>query len=166
MTEAGFSIAIDKVRTFWEAHKFWKKNPHGFDVYLVNQLVCQNHEEDFFQILSASQKVRTLTQSSQILYCMRMICTDIPSVKECTYKLQHFRAVCWLLERDFGFRGLCAGVLVYTANFYRELQWFTIKLYCWKFGKYLSELHAFYRIKWFTGFSCNSCWGNIFSLDL
>ena len=26
----------------------------------VNQLICQNHEEDFFQILSVSQKVRTL----------------------------------------------------------------------------------------------------------
>ena len=38
-----------------------KNLPHGFDVYLVNQLICQNHEEDFFQILSASQKVRTLT---------------------------------------------------------------------------------------------------------
>ena len=38
-----------KVRTFWEAHKFWKNLPYGFDVYLVNQLICQNHKEDFFK---------------------------------------------------------------------------------------------------------------------
>ena len=50
----------DKVRTFWKANKFWKNIFYGFDVYLVNQLICQNHKEDLFQILSASQKVRTL----------------------------------------------------------------------------------------------------------
>ena len=35
-----------KVRTFWEAHMIWKNLPHGFD---VDQLICQNHEEDFFK---------------------------------------------------------------------------------------------------------------------
>ena len=38
-----------KVRTFWEAHIIWKNLPHGFDANLVNQLICQNHEEDFFK---------------------------------------------------------------------------------------------------------------------
>ena len=37
-----------KVWTFWEAHIIWKNLPHGFDVYWVNQLICQNHKEDFF----------------------------------------------------------------------------------------------------------------------
>ena len=27
---------IDKVRTFWEAHKIWKNLPHGLYIYLVN----------------------------------------------------------------------------------------------------------------------------------
>ena len=30
--------------------KVWKSLLHGFDVYLVNQLICQNHEEDFFKL--------------------------------------------------------------------------------------------------------------------
>ena len=35
---------LNKVRTFWEAHKIWKKNlPDGFDVYQVNQLICQKY---------------------------------------------------------------------------------------------------------------------------
>ena len=33
-------------------------------VYQVNQLICRNHEEDFFQILCVSQKVRTLIKKS------------------------------------------------------------------------------------------------------
>ena len=46
-----------KVRTFWETHQIWKKNlPHGFDKSAENQ----DHEEDFFQIMCASQKVRAL----------------------------------------------------------------------------------------------------------
>ena len=53
-----------KVRTFWEAHIIWKNLPHGFDVYYVNQLICQNHAEDFFQILCVSQKVQTLAVCS------------------------------------------------------------------------------------------------------
>ena len=39
----------------------FEKKSNGFDVHLVNQLICQNHKEDFFQILSASQKIRTST---------------------------------------------------------------------------------------------------------
>ena len=58
---------VIKVWTFREAHKFWKNLPRGFDVYLVNQLICQNHEKDFFQILSASQKIWTLQKSFTIL---------------------------------------------------------------------------------------------------
>ena len=38
-----------------------KKNlPHGFDKSADLLSKCQNHEEDFFQIMCASQKVRTL----------------------------------------------------------------------------------------------------------
>ena len=43
---------------------------NGFDVYLVNQLICQNHEEDFFQILSTSQKVRTLKNKTEYMYIL------------------------------------------------------------------------------------------------
>ena len=33
-----------------EKHTNFEKNlPHGVDVYLANQLICQNHEEDFFK---------------------------------------------------------------------------------------------------------------------
>ena len=45
-----------------EKHTKLKKNlPHGF--YKSADLLSkrQNHEEDFFQIMCASQKVRTLT---------------------------------------------------------------------------------------------------------
>ena len=49
-----------KVRTLWETHKIWKNLSHGFDksADLLNKR--QNHEEDFFQIMCASQKVQTL----------------------------------------------------------------------------------------------------------
>ena len=52
-------IFVVKVRTFWETHKIWKNLPHGFDksADLLNKR--QNHEEDFFQIMCASEKVRT-----------------------------------------------------------------------------------------------------------
>ena len=42
--------------------KFEKNLPYGFDksADLLNKR--QNHEEDFFQIMCASQKVRTLLQ--------------------------------------------------------------------------------------------------------
>ena len=34
-----------------EKHTNFEKNlPHGSEVYLVNQLMCQNHEEDFFKL--------------------------------------------------------------------------------------------------------------------
>ena len=56
----------DKVRTFWKANKFWKNIFYGFDVYLVNQLICQNHKKDLIEILSASQKVRTLLTGEDI----------------------------------------------------------------------------------------------------
>ena len=49
-----------KVRTFWETHKIWKNLPNGFDKSADLLSKCQNHEEDFFQIMCASQKVRTL----------------------------------------------------------------------------------------------------------
>ena len=39
-----------KVWTFWEAQIIWKNLPHGFEVYQVNQMICQNHEKDFFKV--------------------------------------------------------------------------------------------------------------------
>ena len=45
-----------KVRSFWETHKI----PHGFDKSADLLSKRQNHEEDFFQIMCASQKVQTL----------------------------------------------------------------------------------------------------------
>ena len=50
-----------KVRTLRETHKIWKNIPHGFDKSADSLSKRQNHEEDFFQIMCASQKVRTLT---------------------------------------------------------------------------------------------------------
>ena len=53
-------LYLNKVPNFWETHKIWKKNPHGFDKSVDLLSKCQNHEEDFFQIMCASQNVRTL----------------------------------------------------------------------------------------------------------
>ena len=36
-------LYASKVWTFWEGHIIWKNIPHGYDVYQVNQLICQNH---------------------------------------------------------------------------------------------------------------------------
>ena len=55
-----YEFWILKVRTFWETHKIWKNLPHGFDKSADLLSKRQNHEEDFFQIMCASQKVRTL----------------------------------------------------------------------------------------------------------
>ena len=41
-----------KVKTLWEGHKIWK-NFTLVDVYLVNQLICQNKRENFFQFFVA-----------------------------------------------------------------------------------------------------------------
>ena len=54
------SIGLIKVWTFWEAQKIWKNIPHGFDKSADLLSKRQNHEEDFFQNLCASEKVRTL----------------------------------------------------------------------------------------------------------
>ena len=44
-----------------EKHTKFKKNlPHGFDKSADLLSKRQNHEEDFFQIMCASHKVRTL----------------------------------------------------------------------------------------------------------
>ena len=44
-----------------EKHTKLKKNlPHGFDKSVDLLIKRQNNEEDFFQIMCASQKVRTL----------------------------------------------------------------------------------------------------------
>ena len=59
-------------------------------VYLVNQLICQNHEEDFFQILSASptsQNVRTLTIFIMYISCPKNSNHDQNSAK---YNLEDF----------------------------------------------------------------------------
>ena len=49
-----------KVRNFWETHKIWKNLPHGFETSADLLSKCQNHAEDFFQIMFASQKVQTV----------------------------------------------------------------------------------------------------------
>ena len=49
-----------KVWTFWETHKIWKNLPYGFDKSADLLSKRQNHKEDFFQIMCASQKVQTL----------------------------------------------------------------------------------------------------------
>ena len=54
-------ILIFKVRNFWETHKIWKNLPHGLDKSADLFSKRQNNEEDFFQIMCASQKVWTLT---------------------------------------------------------------------------------------------------------
>ena len=38
-------FVLNKVRTFWEAHKIWKNLPHGLDVYYVSKR--PKHGEDF-----------------------------------------------------------------------------------------------------------------------
>ena len=52
---------MDKVKTFWETHKIWKNLPHDVDKSADLLSKGQNHEEDFFQIMCASQTVQTLT---------------------------------------------------------------------------------------------------------
>ena len=54
---------IYKVRTFWEIHKIKKNLPRGFDKSADLLSKRQNHEEHFFQIMCASQKVRTLSKN-------------------------------------------------------------------------------------------------------
>ena len=61
-----FCISL-KVQTFWETHKIWKNLPHGFDKSADLLSKQQNHEEDFFQIMYASQKVQTLLSWSENL---------------------------------------------------------------------------------------------------
>ena len=61
MADQNYKILIIKVRTFWETQKIWKNLPHGFDKSADLLSKRQNHEEDFFQIMCASQKVRTLS---------------------------------------------------------------------------------------------------------
>ena len=46
-----------KVRTFWETHKIWKNLLHGFD---KSADLLSKPWRRFFQIMCASQKVRTL----------------------------------------------------------------------------------------------------------
>ena len=52
-----------KVRTFCETHKIWKNLHHGYDKSADLLSKRQNYEEDFFQIMCASQKVRTLNET-------------------------------------------------------------------------------------------------------
>ena len=49
-------MITNKVRTFWEAHKNLRNLPHALYIYLVNVQTMRN----IFQMLCASQKVRTL----------------------------------------------------------------------------------------------------------
>ena len=51
---------------FWETHQIWKL-PHCFDKSADLLSKCQNHEEDFFQIMCTSQKVRTLAPNHILL---------------------------------------------------------------------------------------------------
>ena len=56
----GVTMNVSKVRTFWETPKIWKNLPHSFDKSADLLSKRQNHEEDFFQIMCASQKVSDL----------------------------------------------------------------------------------------------------------
>ena len=49
----------DIVRTFWEVHKIWKKNPHGFDVYQVN-VQCMRNIAQIFVCFSESPNFKNL----------------------------------------------------------------------------------------------------------
>ena len=62
-TSKSKTINVIKVRTFWEAHKIWKKSSSWFGRLLSK---CTNHEKYFFQIVCTSQKVRTLKSSKTI----------------------------------------------------------------------------------------------------
>ena len=43
-----WNCLLTKAWTFWEAHKIWKKNLHGFDKSADLLSKRENHEEDFF----------------------------------------------------------------------------------------------------------------------
>ena len=58
----GFVWLKLKVWTFWEAHKIWKNLPHGLDV--LNRCTSHSSWGRFFEILCASQNVRTLLKVS------------------------------------------------------------------------------------------------------
>ena len=63
-------MQIIKVRTIWETHKIWKNIPCGFDKSADLLSKRRNHEEDFFQIICASQKVRTLSKIVLNFHCL------------------------------------------------------------------------------------------------
>ena len=60
-----FQFTELKVRTFWEAHKIWKKSSSCF-VHLPRK--HPNYEEDFSQIVCASQKVWTLSPDADLIF--------------------------------------------------------------------------------------------------
>ena len=54
--------SLSFLKSFWETHEIWKNLSRGFDKPAYLRSKRQNHEEDFFQIMCASQKVRTLVK--------------------------------------------------------------------------------------------------------
>ena len=70
-----------KSRTFWETHKIWKNLPHGFDKSADLLSKCQNHEEDFFQIMCATQKVWFLIEIEN-LFIKYSVCTSPIELKQ------------------------------------------------------------------------------------
>ena len=56
------SILLTKFGLSEKRTKFEKNLPHGFDKSADLLSKSQNHEEDFFQIMCASQKVRILPE--------------------------------------------------------------------------------------------------------
>ena len=60
--------------------KFEKNLPYGFDKSADLLSKLQNHEKDFFQIMCASQKVRTLNSPSILLNILGAINLPLPPV--------------------------------------------------------------------------------------
>ena len=71
-----------KVRTFWEMHKIWKNLPHDFDKSADLLSKRQNLEEDFFQIMSASQKVQTLYNDYNVVEFLSSFFILLKSLKK------------------------------------------------------------------------------------
>ena len=76
-----------KVRTFLETHKIWKNLPYGFDKSADLLSKRQNHKEDFFQIMCASQKVRTLIVCPLNVFFFSLTNGSFVSLYRCTIVL-------------------------------------------------------------------------------
>ena len=70
-----------KVRTFWKAHIIWKNLPYGFDVYKVNQLICQNHKADFFKFCVFLRKSKLYYKNAMLLKKRQTQCPNCNMIK-------------------------------------------------------------------------------------